>query len=128
MGLGRIVRCVRHRVRARFYPSRRLVLVRAPSTSKIALLTSKATPAAVGSVLRDEVLQAVDLYFAGKIDQWFVRNDQASVVFILNFLDANAARATLEKLPLGQAGLMEFDDIPLGPLAPLALLEATPCR
>lgn len=37
MGLDRIVRGVRHRVRGRFHPSRRLVLVRNNSTPPIAL-------------------------------------------------------------------------------------------
>jgi hypothetical protein len=36
--------------------------------------------------------------------------------------DVNEAHALLEKLPLGEAGMMEFELIPLGALKPLALL------
>lgn len=44
------------------------------------------------------------------------------MVFILNMTDAAAAHEMLEKLPLGQAHLMSFELIPLGPLNPLRLL------
>ena len=44
------------------------------------------------------------------------------VVFILNVTDLAAAHEMLEKLPLGQANLMGFELIPLGPLAPLRRL------
>jgi hypothetical protein len=45
------------------------------------------------------------------------------VVFILNVTDMAAAHEMLEKLPLGQAHLMSFELIPLGPLNPLRLLQ-----
>jgi hypothetical protein len=44
------------------------------------------------------------------------------VVFILNVTDSAAAHEMLEKLPLGQAHLMSFELILLGPLAPLRRL------
>jgi hypothetical protein len=40
----------------------------------------------------------------------------------LNVTDSAAAHEMLEKLPLGQAHLMNFELIPLGPLAPLRQL------
>ena len=43
-------------------------------------------------------------------------------MFILNVTDLAAAHEMLEKLPLGQAHLMSFELIPLGPLAPLRRL------
>jgi len=43
-------------------------------------------------------------------------------VFVLNLTYMSEAHATLEKLPLGLTGLMEFDRISLGPLRPLAVL------
>jgi hypothetical protein len=38
------------------------------------------------------------------------------------------AHEILEKLPLGVAGMMEFELIALGPLAPLAMLIGDPPR
>ena len=45
------------------------------------------------------------------------------VVFILNVTDPAAARDMLEKLPLGQAQLMSFELIPIGPLNQLRQLQ-----
>src|SRR5215471_19338435 len=50
------------------------------------------------------------------------RSRMARGVFILNVTDLAAAHEMLEKLPLGQAHLMSFELIPLGPLAPLRRL------
>lgn len=69
-----------------------------------------------------EVRDTLRLYLAGKLDQWFVRRDQNGVVFLLNVTTVAEAQALLDKLPLGEAKLMEFDLIPLGPLTPLGLL------
>jgi hypothetical protein len=101
-----------------------------PTTRILAIgrLTSRSTPGAIGAVLPQEVRDTVKLYLEGKIDQWYVRKDQASVVFILNITDLNEARSTLAQLPLGRADLMEFDLIPLGPLSPLAALGGSPSR
>ena len=73
-------------------------------------------------IMRQEVRDTVKLYLAGKLDQWFVRHDQNGVVFLLNVSSVDEARTLLEALPLGQAKLMEFDLIPLGPLSPLGIL------
>jgi hypothetical protein len=43
-------------------------------------------------------------------------------VFLLNVSSVEEAHTLLEQLPLGQAKLMEFDLMPLGPLSPLRLL------
>jgi hypothetical protein len=40
----------------------------------------------------------------------------------LNVTSLEEARALMEKLPLGQAGLMKHEFIELGPLTPLHLL------
>jgi hypothetical protein len=97
-----------------------------PTTRILAVgtLTSKANSAAVAKVLPSEVRQTVQLYLAGKLDQWFVKQDQTGVVFILNVTNIAEAQAMLEKLPLGQAGLMQFQLTPLGPLRPLNVLLA----
>jgi hypothetical protein len=41
---------------------------------------------------------------------------------------ASLAHALLEKLPLGQAGLMEFQLTPLGPMSPLGSLISAPAN
>lgn len=99
-------------------------LPKGPTTKIMAIghLTPGATPEAVAALLPEEVKQTVQLHLDGKIDQWYGRKDQSGVVFFLPTADVGEARATLERLPLGQAKLMEFDYIPLGPLAPLGLL------
>jgi hypothetical protein len=79
-------------------------------------------PAAVRSILPTEVRETVKLYLDGKIDQWFSLQDRSGVAFILNVTDLAAAHDMLEKLPLGQAHLMSFELIPLGPLNPLRQL------
>lgn len=79
--------------------------------------------AKVLAILPNEVRETVNLYLEGKIDQWYSLEDRRGVAFILNVTDAAAAHEMLEKLPLGQAHLMSFELIPLGPLNPLRQLE-----
>jgi hypothetical protein len=101
-----------------------------PTTKLLAIgsFTAKATPNVWKPVAPAEVRDTVRLYLAGKIDQWYVRQDQSGVVFLLNVTDPKEAHAMLEKLPFGQAGLMEFQFIPLGPISPLRLLLAEPAK
>jgi hypothetical protein len=80
-------------------------------------------PAAVRSILPNEVRETVKLYLDGKIDQWFSLQDRNGVAFILNVTDPAAAHYMLEKLPRGQARLMSFELIPLAPLNPLRQLQ-----
>lgn len=80
-------------------------------------------PAAALAILPTEVKETVKLYLDGKIDQWYSQQGRRGVVFILNVTDTPAAHEMLEKLPLGQAHLMSFELIPLGPLNPLRLLQ-----
>jgi hypothetical protein len=95
-----------------------------PTTKLLAIgsLTPKANAAVLKPILPSEVRETVQLYLAGKLDQWFVKQDESGVVFILNVTDPKEAQELLEKLPLGRAGLMEFQLIPLGPLRPLGML------
>jgi hypothetical protein len=96
----------------------------APTTKILAIgnVTDKGTPDAIGAVLPFEVRATVRLHLAGKIDQWYFQNDAYGVVFIMNCATVDEAHELLEKLPLGVAGMMEFELIPLGPLRPLNLL------
>jgi hypothetical protein len=80
-------------------------------------------PAAVRTILPTEVRETVKLYLDGKIDQWYSLQGRPGVAFILNVTDPTAAHEMLEKLPLGQAHLMSFELIPLGPLNPLRQLQ-----
>jgi hypothetical protein len=98
-----------------------------PTTRILAIgrLTANADAAGLKGIMPTEVRETVQLYLKGKIDQWFVMTDQSGVVFILDCDDVDQARALLEKLPLGRARLMQFQLIPLGPLAPLGLLTAS---
>ena len=80
-------------------------------------------PAKVFAILPNEVRDTVDLYLNGKIDQWYSQQERRGVVFILNVTDPAAARDMLEKLPLGQAHLMSFELISIGPLNPLRQLQ-----
>ncbi len=95
-----------------------------PTTKVLAIgrFTSRPTPEQIKEFFPREVPATLQLYLDGKIDQWWVRQDQTGPVFLLNVTSVEQARAILEKLPLGQAKLMEFDYIELGPLAPLHLL------
>ena len=78
------------------------------------------------AVLQREVRATVRAYLDGKIDQWYFQTNGKGVVFILNATTVDAAKAVLEQFPLGKAGLMRFDYIPIGPLSPLRLLANTP--
>ncbi len=95
-----------------------------PTTKVLAIgtLSTPMTAEMQKGIMSHEVPDTVKLYLSGKIDQWYVRKDGKGVVFILNVSSTDEAHDLLEKLPLGQAKLMSFDLMPLGPLAPLGLL------
>jgi hypothetical protein len=101
-----------------------------PTTKILAIgrLTAKATPAALNMTLPLEIRATTRLYLTGKIDQWYVQPDEKAVVFLMNLNDLTEARDDLEKLPLGRAGLMTFELIPLGPLGPLRILLSEPAK
>ena len=96
-----------------------------PTTRILAIGTLNAgvDPAAARAILPTEVRETVKLYLDGKIDQWYSLQGRPGVAFILNVTDPAAAHEMLEKLPLGQAHLMSFELIPLGPLNPLRQLQ-----
>ena len=96
-----------------------------PVTKVIAIgrVTDRWTPEAIRTVMPREVRETVALYLQGRIDQWFMRKDEPGVVFVFNAADVGAVHDLLEGLPLGREHMMTFDLIPVGPLAPLALLQ-----
>lgn len=94
-----------------------------PTTKVIAIGSIVNMPASgTANIMPQEVSDTVRLYLAGKIDQWYVRKDQRGVVFLMNVTSTDEAHSLLEKLPLGVAGIMKFDLIPVGPLSPLNYL------
>jgi hypothetical protein len=88
--------------------------------------TAKATPEARTPVMPAEARDTLRLQLSGKIDQWYAKTDGSGAVFLMNVTDSAQARALLEALPLGRAGMMTFQYIPLGPLWPLGLLLREP--
>jgi hypothetical protein len=114
------------RVHAEILPA--LAAVVAPTTKILAIgsVTAKGTPEAIASVRPHEVRATVRNHLAGKIEQWFSQTEGRGVVFIVNATSTAEAHELLEKLPLGVAGMMEFELIALGPLAPLAMLIVEP--
>ena len=84
--------------------------------------TAKAVPEKRPAIMPAEARDTMRLELAGKIDQWFAKSDGSGAVFLMNVTDPAEAHALLEKLPLGQAAMMEFEYIPMGPLWPLGLL------
>jgi hypothetical protein len=73
-------------------------------------------------VMKEEVPATVKLYLTGVIEQWYIKPDISGVVFIMNVTSTDAANELLEQLPLGIAGMMAFDFVPLGPITPLRFL------
>ncbi|MEJ1977951.1 MAG: hypothetical protein WDN49_19425 [Acetobacteraceae bacterium] len=116
------------RVHAEILPA--LAAVGAPTTKILAIgsVTAKGTPDAIAPVLPFEVRATVRNYLAGKIEQWFFQAEGYGVVFIMNCTTTAEAHEILEKLPLGVAGMMDFELIALSPLTPLALLIGGPPR
>jgi hypothetical protein len=62
------------------------------------------------------------------IGSWTAKADGSGAVFLMNVTDPAEAHRLLEKLPLGQAGMMTFELIPVGPLWPLGLLLREPAQ
>jgi hypothetical protein len=101
-----------------------------PTTKLLAIgtFTAKGSPEQWRPLLPAEVRDTVRLYLAGKIDQWYLKQDQTGVVFMMNVTDPKEALELLGKFPFGRAGLMEFQIIPLGPIAPLRVLLTEPAK
>jgi hypothetical protein len=90
--------------------------------------TAKATPETRPPIMPSEARDTMRLMLAGKIDQWFAKIDGSGAVFLMNVTDPAEAHPLLEKLPLGQADMMRFELIPVGPLWPLGLLLHEPAK
>jgi hypothetical protein len=95
-----------------------------PTTKILATgrFTSPPTPEQLKTIFPKEVPATLKLYLAGKIDQWWARQDQKGPVFLMNVTTIEEAKTLLDALPLDQAKLMEFEFTELSPLAPLHML------
>lgn len=102
----------------------------APPVATKVLAIGKIAPAIDRQKLQElmpqEVRDTVLLYLDGKIEQWFVRQDQTGVVFLLSSHTVDEARAVLGSLTLVKNKMLDFDLVPVGPLAPLRVLLAAP--
>lgn len=90
--------------------------------------TAKATPDKRPAIIPFEARDTLRLQLAGKIDEWHAKTDGSGAVFMMNVTDPAEAHELLEGLPLGKAGMMIFEIIPLGPLWPLGLLLREPAK
>ena len=107
-----------------------MAAARALTTKVLAIgsWTAKATPETRPAIMPFEARDTLRLQLAGKIDQWFAKTDGSGAVFLMNVSDPTEAHKLLEALPLGQAGMMTFELIPVGPLWPLGLLLSEPIK
>ena len=76
------------------------------------------------AILPKEVPATLKLYLDGVIEQMWFTLDAPGVVFLVSAESVDAAKTHVHGLPMGQAGQMDFDFIPVGPLAPLGMLIA----
>lgn len=69
--------------------------------------------------LPKELAETIGLYLEEKIRTFYFRKDRPGVVFILESDSTETAKQTLDRLPLVQEGILDFELIPIGPLKPL---------
>jgi hypothetical protein len=69
-----------------------------------------------------EVLATLQLYLDGKMEQFWLRDKEEGVIFLMSVDSVAEADRLLRALPLGQADLLTFDLMPIGPLLPLGML------
>lgn len=75
--------------------------------------------------LKAEAARVWELVQAGIVREIYFRADQHTAVLMLECPDFEAARATLDTLPLVQAGLIDFEMMPLLPYSGFARLFAS---
>jgi muconolactone delta-isomerase len=72
--------------------------------------------------LPKEVPATLQLYLDGKMEQFWLRETEIGVIFLMNVDSVDEADKLLKGLPLGQANLLTFELMPIGPLLPLGML------
>ncbi|MGF6770220.1 hypothetical protein P3T18_002699 [Paraburkholderia sp. GAS199] len=79
------------------------------------------TPDKLQQHMPSEVPATLKLYLDGKVEQFWFR-EKAGPIFLMNVESVEQAKATLDALPLVADGLMTYEFLPVGPLAPLGRL------
>jgi hypothetical protein len=80
------------------------------------------TPEQRQQILPKEVPATLKLYLEGIVEQMWMRENTAGPVFLMGVDTVEGAKAALARLPLVEAGHMNYDLYPVGPLSPLGLL------
>ena len=80
------------------------------------------TPEQRQMYLPKEVPATLQLYLDGKMEQFWLRENNAGVIFLMSVDSVEEADALLNALPLGRANLLTFELMPIGPLSPLGML------
>jgi len=80
------------------------------------------TPEQQKTYLPKEVPATLQLYLDGKMEQFWLRSDGRGVIFLMSAASVEEAGAALKALPLGHAGILNFELMPIEPLAPLGML------
>jgi hypothetical protein len=75
---------------------------------------------------RAEAFQAWELYQSGIIRELYFQQEEHTAVLVLECSDRKEAQLALARLPLVQAGLIEFDLLPLVPYDGFARLFTSP--
>ena len=73
------------------------------------------------TILPKEV-PALQLYLDGKMEQFWLRDKEEGVIFLMSVDSVAEADRLLQALPLVHDGLLTFDLMPIGPLLPLGML------
>ena len=69
-----------------------------------------------------EVPATLQLYLDGKMEQFWMRDKEEGLIFLMSVDSVDEAERLLKALPLTEANLMTFDLMPIGPLWPLGML------
>jgi muconolactone delta-isomerase len=78
------------------------------------------------SLKRAEAIRVWELQQSGVLREIYFRQERSSAILILECEHADAARQVLATLPLVQAGLIDFEVIPLVPYTGFARLFTLP--
>jgi hypothetical protein len=85
-------------------------------------ITKPITDEQRAQIMPKEVPETLQLYLDGVIEQMFFRQDKPGVVFLMNVDSIEKAKAITNKMPLVEAGFLQYEYLPVGPLKPLGLL------
>jgi len=80
------------------------------------------TPEQQNKYMPAEVPATLKLYLDGKMEQFWLRDNNAGVIFLMTVDSVAEADALLNAMPLGGASLLTFELMPVGPLTPLGML------